>query len=699
MIGTSPPVPASGIAERPPLKMHFSEPLYANENFTADTGQFTQLSIASAGTFAVTGGQGVFTLASGAVRDRFCKTGSAINNPVGWFQVDVVSVSGSTGSWNIGAVGIMKDSSNGIWAEHDALNNQTRIDVRISNVATIVLVNQTISAPYSLALSIYKNHLAVYTLSSGVWTLQTTYEIPSSTIDLTTADLSTWFPTVGASANNSATCVWTYDNFKCYAGQYAVFDIQPSNLILVNEPFTADTGQWTKITPNTGATFSIVSGQGKFANPNNAARSDFFLEGADVGMPQCCQMITAVSQTNDGGTPNSFDDVQVGICKDTNNFIWGRYDNFAKILKVRTGVAGTVVNHNPVSFTATFPFKLALTIVGNNASIWTNTDGRWVMQTSYNFTSDIDFRTTSMTGWRPAFAVETGNFSDWVVDDFKSGPFGTTHIRDQSIVTLEDGTPYTSGGLLYFTATCGDTTGSDYTGVFSYNLTTRVVSQVAVLLLTPSSNPRCDLVTSLIKDSPSAGSFRVFGATWSNGFGNTLSVLHGTTATNLLSGAHAVSVSALTLPGHVGGGGEYDPFAVKISGTWYLAYTITTNTSFTGNPFYTAVASSSNLSTWAQVGSPDSGNQGFEGTKIHKTRNGYFVYSAGHTSVRCYALLTAAFQGTLDLTTTGGSDTFPHATAFPDGNKQKIISFDNVKYAGSSFTWGNLRVYEANRYK
>lgn len=692
---------ASSIAcERPPLKLKFSDGYYCNENFTADTGQFTQFSIGGTGTFSVTGGQGVFTNASGSQKDRFISTGTAINNPIGWFQVDVVSVSGTPNNWNIGAVGMAKNASNGIWAEHDALNNQTRIDVRIGGAATVLLINQTITAPYSLALSVYKNHLECYTKSGSTWSLQLMYDIPSSTIDLTTTDLSTWFPNLGASASSTATATWTYDNFVCYSTQVNPFELLPSNLISVTEPFNADTGQFTKLSPSTPATFSIVSNQGKFANPNNAIRQDFYLEGADVAIPQVCSQITFVSQTNDGGTPTSFDGVSVGICKDTSNFLWAHYDRIAAAVNVRMAVAGTITNNSQVSVTTfTFPFKLALSIVANRATVWVNQGSSWQALTNYDFSAKINFKTASMTGWKGAFAVETNNNSDWVVDDFFVGRFGTVGIRDQSLVTLEDGTPYTSGTDGYFTATCLDPNGVGYMGVFKYNLTSRLITQTGVIMSSRSSNVQNDLSGNIIKFNSNADS-RLIISSWGNGFGGTLQVLMGTaTATDLCIGTHTVTVSAFTLPGHVGGGGEYDAFAVKIGSTWYLAYTITTDTSFAGNTFYSAVASSTDLSTWSQVGSPDSGNQGFEGTKIHKTHNGYFVYSGGHTSARCYDLLTFTFQGLLNIVTTGGTDTFPHPMIFPNGNKQVFLSFDNVKFNGVTFTWGNLRIYEANRLK
>ena len=35
---------------------------------------------------------------------------------------------------------------------------------------------------------------------------------------------------------------------------------------------------------------------------------------------------------------------------------------------------------------------------------------------------------------------------------------------------------------------------------------------------------------------------------------------------------------------------------------------------------------------------------------------------------------------------------------FPYGNKQVMISFDDVKHGSASFTWGNFLVYEAGRF-
>lgn len=691
-------VASSIVPEYPPLKLNFSEVYYANENFTADTGQFTQFSIGGAGSFSVVSGQGVITNSTGSQKDRFCKTGSAINNPVGFFQIDVVSVSGVPNNFNIIAVGIAKDASNGIWAEHDALNNQTRIDVRIGGVANLVLISQTLTAPYTLALSVYKNHLIVLTDTGSGFTQQILYDIPSSIIDLTTTDLSVWFPCFGASSSNNATCTWTVDNFKANKARYNCFELQPPALIFVNELFNADTGQFTTFTETgTTGTFTVSGGQGTIAQPSGG--NIILVEGADITLPQLFISIDVVSHPIQS---TGFDNIGVGIAKDANNFIWAGIDRTISDIRIQTKIGGSNSFHAGTTQALTPPYTLALGLVGNQASVWYNQGSQWIKATTYDVSPQINLKTATLTGWKGGWTQATPSSSTWVFDNFKVGRFGTVGVRDQCIVTGEDGYPYISNNDGYFTATCLDPNGVGYMGVFSFDLNTRLIAQTGVIMTSRSSAVQNDLSGHIIKYNNNADC-RLFISSWANGFGNTLQVLHGTaTGTDLCVGTHIVTVSALTLPGHISSpttGGEYDPFAVKIGSTWYLAYTITADTTFSGSPFYSAAATSTDLSTWTQIGSPDSSNKPFEGTKISKMNGKYFIYSGGSSTARCYDLLTFTFQGLLNVTTTGGSDTYPHPMIFPNGKNQVFLSFDNLKYNAVNFTWGNLRIYEAPRYK
>lgn len=485
------------------------------------------------------------------------------------------------------------------------------------------------------------------------------------------------------------------DRHFTQASSATYFELQPSALVSVNESFASDTGQFTRFTENTPATFTI-SGTATLANPNASDRNDIIVEGADVGMPQVCVMIDVVSHSNNGGTPNTYDNIGVGIAKDANNFVFASYDRINANIRVQTKVAGvTNFDANVGSTNLVAPYKLALSIVANSAVVWvdtTNTGASWAKLTSFSLTTRIDLKSVSLTGWKGAFTAATHNNSTWVFDNFKIGRFGAVGLRDMTFVTSDDGTPFVSARSVSFTGSGVDPTGTGYMGVFTLNLDTYAIAQTAVVMTSRSSKIQNDLSGHIVIQAN--GNRRLMTSSWGNGFSSTLSVLTASTATNILSGANVVAVTALSLPAHSGSpGGEYDPFLVLIGSTYYLAYTVTTDTAFTGNPFFTALATSADLTTWGAVGA-DSGNTGFEGTKIFRSVEGYFITSGGHTTARVYSL-AMAFLGLLDLTTVGGTDTFPHAMAMVDGSLVKILTFDNTKYSGGAFTWGKTQIYTA----
>lgn len=473
------------------------------------------------------------------------------------------------------------------------------------------------------------------------------------------------------------------------------FDLQPAALVTVNEAFASDVGQFTKYTEGVAGTFT-VSGTATLANPNASDRNDIIVEGADIGMPQVCVMIDVVSHSNNGGTPSTYDNIGVGIAKDASNFIFASYDRVNQNIRVQTKVAGvTNFDGNVGSTNLVAPYKLALSIVANSAVVWvdtTNTGASWAKLTSFSLTSRIDLKSVSLTGWKGAFTAATHNNSTWVFDNFKIGRFGAVGLRDMTFVTTDDGTPYVSARSVSFTGSGVDPTGTGYMGVFTLNLDTYAIAQTAVVMTSRSSKIQNDLSGHIIRQAN--GNRRLLTSSWGNGFSSTLSVLTASTATDILAGANVVAVTALSLPAHSGApGGEYDPFLVLIGSTYYLAYTVTTDTSFTGNPFFAALATSPDLTTWTAVGA-DSGNTGFEGTKIFRSVEGYYVMTGGHTTARVYSL-AMAFLGLLDFTTVGGTDTFPHPMALIDGSLVKLLTFDNTKYSGGAFTWGAPQVYTA----
>ena len=476
----------------------------------------------------------------------------------------------------------------------------------------------------------------------------------------------------------------------------AYFDLQPAALVYNHEQFVSDTGQFTRLTEGTMGAFTVTGGQGVIAHAAGSAKNDIILAGAEIGQPQFCATIDVASRS---GAPSGYDNIGVGIAKDANNFIFAGLDMVSNNLRVQTKIGGSNNFHAGVYAPLTPPFSLGLSIVGNRAVIWTNSGSGWVARTHYDFSGRINLKTASLAGWRPAFTMATPGNSTWAFENFRSGRFGAVGLRDLTLVTEEDGSPYEIGGEVYFTATAAypwGEAGTSYTGVFRADMSARTIVQTAVVQISRGGAVHNDQAAHIVHDA--SGDMHLLISTWGNGFGGSLQVLHKlTNGTALLNGSHVVSgMTQLTLP-DVGAGGAYDPYLVKIAGTWNLAYTITDNTSFSGSPFYAALATSPDLTIWSLVGK-DSANKGWEGTKIIKDGEAYRVAVGGPagsgTSSRVYNM-SMSYLGAMNAAFSGGADTQPHPMAFKLAGAWHMLSFDATRYppANQIFSWGKPIFY------
>lgn len=189
--------------------------------------------------------------------------------------------------------------------------------------------------------------------------------------------------------------------------------------------------------------------------------------------------------------------------------------------------------------------------------------------------------------------------------------------------------------------------------------------------------------------------------TWGNGFGGSIQTLHALFTTgDVLSGVNVVSMTAITLPGQGGGTpGAYDAMMVwdSVGGKWIVTYTITDDTSFVGNPFYPAVATSTDMASFTLV-AKDSSNPGYEGTKLCSLGGSYYITAGGPAgdgnSAKLYSTSLSQL-GLVNVGLSGGADTQPHAMIFDYSGGMRMISFDNSRFGSSPFTWGHLRTYAA----
>lgn len=479
-------------------------------------------------------------------------------------------------------------------------------------------------------------------------------------------------------------------------------DLLPAALTDMTETFASDTGQFTKYTEGTAGTTSIA-GNKMTVTHSSGARNDIVVQNAQsLTVPQCWVEVQ-VNVTNTGGT--SYDGGGVGLAKDANNFIWASLDRLNSIVRVQIKIGGTNTFLGSITQAWGTSFKLAMSMIGNSICVWADTGSGWVFKVGQDVTTQYNFQTTgNLTGWKPAFTLANGGgTSVWEFSNFKFGRFGAVGIRDMTLVTNEDGSPYfPSSDKVLFSATAVDPRGIGYAGVFELDLTARTIAQKSVIMVQRSGKTYGDLSPHIIYYAN--GNRRMVIGTWGNGFGGSIQTLHQLFTTgDILTGTNLVTMTGITLPGQSGANpGAYDAMAVydAANARWLIAYTLVDNTNFSGNPFYAAACYTTDWSSFTLI-AKDSTHNGYEGTKLIPVGGAYFIAAGGPAgsgnSSRVYDA-SMNYLGPLNAVFHGGADTQPHPMAFPYGDKMLMLTFDNTKYGSGAFTWGNAEIYEAARY-
>jgi hypothetical protein len=470
----------------------------------------------------------------------------------------------------------------------------------------------------------------------------------------------------------------------------AVYEIQPAALLTLIEAFDADTSQFTRYTEGTPGTVTIAGGTLSVVNSTTSARNDILVTGDDITLPQLCVSADVIGKTSVAAT---YDNFGVGIAKDASNFIFASVDKKANIVRVQVKISGVNTFGSSAAYSIPASFKLALSIIGNYATVWLASGTTLVPITSYDFSSKINLRTAALTGWKPALSVaSSGSASTWVIDNLKAGAYGTVGMRDQTFVTTDDGTPYIDGNTCYLMATGNDAAGNSTCGLYAFDLESYEVSCCATYMFERSGVKYSDVAGHIIKAD---GYYRVLISSWGNGFGNDLSVYYTTTTAELLSGQHLITgLTKLTLPYQTSGKCAYDPMMYWSGSEWRMAYIVCDNLTFAGSPFYPALATSTDLSTWTGVAN-DSANKIYEGAKIVKTPAGYYITAGSATNARLYDE-NLSFVGDVQAAFSGGSSTQPHALILYRGSKYVLVTFNDQKPPGitSAWTWGQLIVQD-----
>ena len=473
-------------------------------------------------------------------------------------------------------------------------------------------------------------------------------------------------------------------------------DRLPPALQTLDETFPADTG-FSKYTESSGGTTSVASN--KYTITHVGAKNDIVVKNTISFSAPVAWVEATIAVTNTGATGH--DSGGVGIVKDANNLIFSSMDRLNSIVRVQIKIGGVSYFLGSIVQTWGTSFKLALSLVANSACVWIDTGSGWTYKLGADVSGYYDFRTTgNLTGWNPGFILANGGGnSTWDFSAFKAGSFGGVGMRDQTLVTDEYAAPYfPAADSILFSATIADPRGTAYCGVFTFNLTTYALAQVSAILVSRGGKTYNDLSAHIIRYA--GGNRRMLISTWGNGFGGSIQTLHELFTTgDVLSGVNVVTMTAITLPGQTGASpGAYDAMMAWDGSQWLIAYTLTDDTSFSGNPFYPALATSAAMSSFSLVAKDSTTGRGYEGTKLINDSGVFYVLAGGPAGTgnasRAYDS-AMSFIGSLDATFAGGADTQPHPMMFAHGGGRKILTFDNSRFGGGGFTWGHLRLMGA----
>lgn len=689
-----------GLVERTLRNLEFTEETLVDEAFASDAGQFSQFSIGNAGSFAVSGGAGVVTLLTGAQRDRFIRVaGTQLDGPVAWVQANITATTGAPTTWNIGAVGFARNSTNYVYAEQDIRNNQIRLNYNFNGVSATRLATLTLTAPFQLALSIYKNRLTVYydDASSESWTMAFSITVSLSSVDLTTFDFTDWLPSFGASMSNNATTTWSFDNLEAYPNRIDWAEFRPAGLDIFTDDFSADTSQLT-VAGTSPATATISGGTLTLADTDSGTTFAQFNAAPDLEMPQAWISLTVPSFTGTVGR------VGVGLYKDSTHYVFGRYNRVTSTVDVIARNGGGEVVVISVAYTAApSSYGLAISIVRNNVSVYIDLGegGIRITGAAIGATLNLIAAIFAGSGYKPAIYTNSTGAQTYVIDNFSMGRFGGVGIRDMIMVTDEGGIPIKVDDEWLFCATVNDGLGQGNTALFTIDLVTRYLTCLGVIMINRDSGIWNDLGCQLLRTS---SGWRILMATWGNGFGGSLEILYKhETSLNLSSGSNVVSgMSTLQLPGY-GVGGRYQCTALVAFGKIWFCYDETTTTSFGGNTFNIHVATAE-IDQWEGPYTSifeDDAHRDYEGAHIYLFNDNEIQYATGGPDhSRCYDI-DGNFLNNLDAdgAFVGGADTFPHPVIFPNGNERVLMTFDNLRFLGGTFSWGNLRLLTSPRYE
>ncbi len=438
-------------------------------------------------------------------------------------------------------------------------------------------------------------------------------------------------------------------NFN-YSPQFLLSNyFQPqSTLMDFTDTFTTTLNFTRYSETGTFGSFSVASNVATVYH--SIAANDIFVESSSTySIPQMFVAIDVIAHpiANETGYAN----VGVGIAKDGNNFLFCVYQFSGNQVGIEVKIAGSVTFVTNVTYSTSLPFSLGMSLINNSvvgwikpggsssSSTWQQITGTTAINSYYNFST-----VGNLSGWGAAFTYATaGGTGSMQFANFKSGRFGYTGLREYTLVTNQNGTPYfPSNNTILFTAICNDSNGAFYQGLFQATLPTTTsqsqsLTQIGVIynqrggylqndldisiIYYPNGNRYLTLTTwGIASTNQTTSTITVQGVLITSGpdiLTSPITILSGTAQLNLpLNGNSGCGVSQLI----------YDS-SVSL---YRICYSITTS----GGSYYTSMATSPDLVTWTLVFS-DTSQQNYI-PRFFTNNNQYYISTTNNSNYIFY---------------------------------------------------------------
>lgn len=429
-------------------------------------------------------------------------------------------------------------------------------------------------------------------------------------------------------------------------------------------------------------TWSFVNGQLNIASTANTFGNAQVLFGYETfEFPGFSVALEGFTLSPDTGA----NVLAVGIAKDrsTNNALYcyieigNTTQNRITIAKIVAG-SFTMVAQTSISSLPSGISGLCYTVEATNHTVWIQVNNSaWypvlnITATDFNFLS-----ASELVHWHPMFQATGGTSTAHKISRVRTGYSNAGAFRDFKLVVNKDGTPYSSNGYMYFTAS------NDYASIWRLNPKVGIFEKIGCLMFNIGGTVAFDLNPAIVWDGD-ANTWRVMFASWRAGLSTGVQIYQGTYNGDILLGVHTVTGTLVNVTQRASAA-VYDESLVydAANSRWLLSYSVSPGGSFGGN-MYVAQDASTDLTTWTNLWAA-TGVTGYEGSAIAKIGGNWYTFAGNGSNFRCWDI-SGANLGTavVDVFPPSAGNPPPHFVVFPwmDGDLTQYyaLSWSNVQF-------------------